>query len=427
VAQRRAEQLTRLLPRGTAARILAANAFVNSVGNGFFLACSTLYFVKFGDVTVAQVGAGLAIAGTLSLVTTVPLGRIADRYGPRNVLVVLNVWQALICSAYLLARGFVGYLVVTCLLLLVDRAAPPLGQALVVRVIGSSERTRVLGFVRSVSNAGYAVGFALTGFALATGQQSAYRVLFVGNSLTFVFVAATLLRVPSGSRKTQAAEARPSVPAPVRDPVLVAATGMNAVLYLYDRILVTALPIWVVRFTAAPPWMVTVLLTVNALLVVACQVPATRFVVDFTTALRAVTVSAFALAAACVLLFASGVVGQALSAAVCLVICLIALTTAELLHMPGAWQIGMELAHPEATARYLSFFSQGYLIEEIGAPAMLLWMVAAVGDPGWLALGALVVLVALVNRHVLGSSSRRGEKQAQQRGDLDVGLSDGEP
>lgn len=63
--------------------------FVNTTGNGIFYTLSALYFSGIIGFSVIQVGTGLSIAALSGLFAGVPIGHLADRRGPRQVLVVM--------------------------------------------------------------------------------------------------------------------------------------------------------------------------------------------------------------------------------------------------------------------------------------------------------------------------------------------------
>src|SRR4051812_32554518 len=86
-----ARMVAGLLPERGAVRQLALVTLVNTTGNGIFFTLSALYFTRIVGLSVAQVGVGLGIAAFAGLFGGIPLGHLADRRGPREVMAVLLV------------------------------------------------------------------------------------------------------------------------------------------------------------------------------------------------------------------------------------------------------------------------------------------------------------------------------------------------
>ncbi|KAA1380688.1 MFS transporter [Aeromicrobium fastidiosum] len=390
------------LPATRASRIIALNALVGSTGTGLFLAGSAIYFTRFADVSEPQLGVVLAIAGAIGLATTVPIGRLGDRYGPRNVLVAAAVWRAAGYIAYLFISGFTQFLVAACLLYLVDRAGQPLNQALVGRLITGTERNRTMGFIRSLHNVGFTIGFGLAGIALTVGTVEAFRLLFIGNALSFVVIALTLLRLPNVDvRVTDDSDKPEPVVPPIRDRSFVTVTLANGILFLHDAMLTVVLPLWVAEHTEAPIWMVTALVVTNTVLTIFCQVPVTRHIADPRSARRSMWVSACTLSAACGAFTVSGHTDGAIATAVALFCALLLLTMAELLHSAASWEVSFAMSPIVGQGRYLAFYDLGFSAAEIIGPVVLLWLIAHAGPEGWLFVAAVLPLAALISN--LGS------------------------
>ncbi|TWG02911.1 MFS transporter [Streptomyces brevispora] len=395
------DRLTSAMPATRESRIIAVNALVGSMGTGMFLAGSALYFTRFAGLTATQLGVGLGIAGIMGIATTVPMGMLADRFGPRNVLLVVCIWRAIGYIAYLRVEGFTQFVFTACVLYIMDRAGQPLNQALVGRLITGTERNRTMGFIRSLRNLGFTVGFSLAGIALTTGSKTGFQLLFVGNAISFLFVFALITMLPKVGRTVvkdtgDAKDAKPLVP-PSRDWRFVAATAANGVLFLHDAILITVLPLWVAEHTRSPIWMITVLVTTNTVITVVAQVRATRHINSLSSATRATTQSSVLLLFACVAFAVSGVVDTPAWAIVALTVALLLLTFGELLHSASSWEISFALSPEAAQGRYLAFFNVGFSAAEIAGPAVVLWLLTRTGPGGWLILAVCFPLSAALS------------------------------
>ncbi|MBY8870658.1 MFS transporter [Micromonospora sp. PLK6-60] len=401
-------RLRRLLPDTRAGRILALNALVSSVGSGLFLAGSILYFTTVVGLSSVQVGIGLSVAAAVGFATTVPIGRLADRFGPRRVLVVLTLWRAVGYLAYLFVTDFWQFLLVACLLYVADHGGPPINQAMVGALFDGPRRSRTMGFVRAVRNAGLTVGFAVAGLALADGSPTAFRLLFLGNAASFVVSALLILRLPEVSARVRADEEdeRPPRP-PARDPAYVTVTAANGVLMLHSTVLLVVLPVWITQHTTAPAWVLTALLTANTALTVLTQVPVTRFADTLAKAGPASLVSGLVLVLACLLFALTAALDSALMVGVVLGAAVVALTAGEVLHSAASWQVSFDLAPPRGQGRYIAFFHLGLSAEEIVGPAAALWLLAAAGTGSWLLLAVVFLLSGLVVHRTVRAAGAR--------------------
>src|SRR3569833_1063414 len=76
---------------------------ISALGDGLWFTIWALYFTRVLRLPATTVGLAMTLAGGAGLALAVPIGTLADRYGPRGVLdTVLFVW----------AVAFVVFLVV---------------------------------------------------------------------------------------------------------------------------------------------------------------------------------------------------------------------------------------------------------------------------------------------------------------------------
>jgi MFS family permease len=401
-AQPLSRHLTRLLPPPGAITIMAVTGLISSIGTGLFLTGSVLYYTRVVGLSDTQVGIGLSAAGACGILTPVPIGLLADRWGPRQVMIVLYLWRAAGYTVLALVHGFWSFLVVICLVTMADRAGPPCSQALVGTLFRQQERVHAMAYLRAVKNIGFSAGALLAGIALVVGTPTAYRLLSLGNAASFLPVAlltAGLRRYQqAGIQSTDVEEIPPPGKLrPLRDPPFLALAATNGLLTLHDSVLFVVLPLWVTQRTAAPHIMVSLLLTINTVLTAVSQVWWTRLTHTLPAAMRAMVAVGPVLAVASVLIGAAHL-GGALSASVLLVLGVIALTAGENLHSASSWQISYGLSPKQARARYLAVFSLGDAGQQTAGPSLANSLLLVAGLPGWLGLGALFIVAGTSNR-----------------------------
>src|SRR5262245_57576531 len=99
-----------LLPPPGVARSLCVQSLVYAVGNGVFTTGSAVFFLHVAGLSPVQVGIGFSVAGALSLLFSVPLGGLADRFGGRRVWLAGVLAEACILFWYPWAHGFAAFL-----------------------------------------------------------------------------------------------------------------------------------------------------------------------------------------------------------------------------------------------------------------------------------------------------------------------------
>jgi predicted MFS family arabinose efflux permease len=142
----------------TNARVIAVGVVINATGSGFYLAGSTLYFLKGIGLTIGQVGLGLTIAGLVGFLTTVPVSLLANRLGPLTLLRSLQIWRASWLVALAFADGPVTFTLCASMVMVSQGPIFPMVQMLVNATAGSGDRTRMLGLISSIINVGMSVG-----------------------------------------------------------------------------------------------------------------------------------------------------------------------------------------------------------------------------------------------------------------------------
>ncbi|GHJ44219.1 membrane protein [Catellatospora sp. TT07R-123] len=398
------QYLSEYAPKSRAGRTLVAVAVTDSIGTGLYLAGSVLYFVRGVGLPAEGVGRGLAIAGVVGLLTTVPLGLLGDRIGAKSMLMAIQTWRAVMLVLLAFVSDLSGFVVGAIGLTIAVRAAYPASQALVANVITGPDRVSTMAMMRSVRNVGYSLGALLTAPIFAADTLWAYRSILLVNALTFLVSVVLLatLRVPTQSTESVAGRARR--PAGVKDLRFMALSLLNGVFALHNTMLAIAVPLWALA-TDAPRWLVSVLFAVNTVLAVVFQVASARGSDQPGFGGRALTKAAFSLAAAC-LFFAAAVLDNPYAEIAALVLGVAALTGGELWQSAGSWELAFRLSPPERRSEYLAAFNLGQAVADIAGP-LLFTAAVAYRSPGWIVLAALFLVASLLIRPFVGAAERR--------------------
>ncbi|MFF4367827.1 MFS transporter [Streptomyces sp. NPDC001594] len=403
-------------PGGRDARIMLLGQLLDRTGTGVWAASSVLFFTFVVGLDAGRLGLMLGIGAVAGIAGSPLAGHLADRYPVRPLLIACHLLRLAALFAMLVVTRFELLLLIVALTHLGDRAAKTLEMLFATRVAGE-RRATYQALSRSAANAGYAVGAGIAAIGLAVGTRGAYEVLILGNALSFL-VASVLVwrtREPHGHGRLIAAAgpegegpegeggagpgATPSAArrSPWRDRGYLRFVLLDMPLNLDDSLLNVGLPLWLVHHTDAPHAVVPAFLALNTVLVVVLQLAVSAKVGTARQAAGAVGWYGLFLFAACALLALTP--AHAPWAATATLLGAAALVTAaELVRSVCSWELAVSLAPQQARASYLGVAGISPSAQKAVGPLLLTGAVMAAGPAGWLALGAGVAGLALVQR-----------------------------
>lgn len=390
-----ARAVRRLLPDPGPGRPLALATLVNTVGNGLLLPVTALFLTRSVGLSATEVGVGLTVAGAAGLLAGLPTGYLADRVGPRGLLVVLTVLTGAVTAALALVHSFETFLVVAVFDAVLDSAAGAVRAGLIAGVLSASGRVRTRAYLRSVTNLGIALGVLGAGIGLHYDTRTAYLTLILLDAVTFVAAGLVVLAVPRVAPLPRPAGG-PRLPV-LRDRPFLAVTSLNALLGIHYGVLEIAVPLWVVERTSAPRWTVAAVMGVNTVMCVLFQVRVSRGTENVARAARVSRRGGLLLAASCVL-FAVTSERPAPVAMALLLLAALVQVLGELSQAAGSWGIGFGLAPDDMQGQYQGLYSTGFAVSRMLAPVVVTTLTIAWGAPGWFLLAAVFAAtgVALV-------------------------------
>lgn len=374
------------MPGGSVGTRLAVMAMIDAVGTGAFLAVSVPFVTRSVHLSEGNLGFGLALSAAIALATAIPIGILADRIGPKKVLVGVSLWRCACFVVYPLVQNLWQFLTVVCLLGLVDKAAAPMEQALVGQATAADDRVRVVAILRSLRNVGFTLGALLGGIGLLIDTRAGYTAILLVNAASFAVLASLAARLPVLNASAKSLRRRFSVSV-LRDGSFLSFTGINAVLTMHMTLLSIGIPLWIVGHTDVSSALISPLVAVNTVLAVALQVRASRGTDTIAGAARALVWAGISLAVCCLLLVAAPKLPVVLGVGV-LLLAMVALTGGELFQSAGGWGGSYLLAVPGQEGVYLSVFWLGVAVQQIAAPVLVSLVVTA-GSTGWVVLAAL--------------------------------------
>jgi MFS family permease len=388
---KRLDGLTSLVPEPGPRRMYALSNLVNSFGFGLILPAMALYGTRVVHLSSGQVGLGMTIAAVIALVTSVPMGDLADRYGPREMVSAGLVIQCLAALSYLFIGNFAEFLVVSTVDM-VSFGGLVSADATLLRRIGGEDAAAFRSSIRALINLGMSLGLVGTGFAVQAGTANAYRALFFVNALTFAVAWVVNWRIPRYEPLPKPAAGARWVA--LTDRAFVGYATINGLMGLQFSVLTLLLPLWIVEHTHAPRWSVSVVVLLNTILVTLFQVPVGRNVKTVRnggTALRRAGV--IFLVSCSALGFATGL--PAWAALLLLVAAVVLHTFGEIWQAAGSFALAFGLAPAHAQGQYQGLAGIGAGIGAGVAPALLLGVVLVQGRAGFVGLGIFLGLLGL--------------------------------
>lgn len=396
-----------LVPDSPAGRRWVLMNLINSVGDGLFLSGSVVFATKVIGLTGAQVGIAISLSGFAGIAGAGVMGRFADRFGPRRVLGILTVSQAILYVVYAATSSFWPFVAILCPIAICKNGSLAASAALITEIDPGPGRVKLRAQARSMYNAGFSLGAALSATALAIGTAPAYYALPLGNAVSFIGAYWVIRRLPEAGPRPQSAR---RVLDALRNTPFLLTTCLTTVLAIHLSLITIVVPLWIVERTTVPQAMIGVLLVLNTLFAVTFQVGASKGAESLTGSTRKARSAAVAMALGCAVLAPSGHVPTLVAGAL-LIAAFLLLSYGEILQSAGAWGMSYALAPKAAQAEYLGAFAMSSAGQTVLAPAIGALLVLRNGAMGWLILGASIVFAAWA----LGPAARRAHMSITRR------------
>jgi MFS family permease len=360
---------------------------VDAVGAGLFAPLALVYFVRVAGLGLTTVGGLATAAAVASLPVPVFAGHLADRLGPRPVVVSAQLLQAAGFLAYPFARTPAAVLGLFVLTTAGQRLFWSSFMTLVAALPGPADRRfAITGMTQA---AGYGAGALLAAAVLGVDSGGAYEALALANGVSFLLSA---LLLPPGSAPEP--QARPSLAGAyrrvLRDRPYLRLTVANTGFAICSVTLGIGLPMYVVEGLHASGWIAGPLLAVNTALLATGQLSATR-VVSHLPRVRALMLAGVLWAAWGLLTAVAAAVPES-AVLPWLAACTLLYSAAELVHAPISNALAAERAPAGARGSYLAAFQYGFTIATLVVPAAFTALFAVSPALPWLTIAVLALV-----------------------------------
>ncbi|GAA4080264.1 MFS transporter [Nocardioides kongjuensis] len=410
------DRVARLAGPTPLVRRLSGQSVLSAFGDGVFLTGSAVFFTQIVGLSAARVGLGLSVAGLVTFLLAVPLGKLSDRYGAKRVWAIASLVEALLYLAWLTVGGLLTFIAMMIVLENVTSASRSARNAYRFDVFPREERVSSNAYFRAARNVGYTLGALLAGIALATNDDHVIRAVPVATAALLILNATLVSRLPSVAHHAEEAPLEEVLDTAVdgvrgdrrsalRNKGYVAMAVCGGVLGTHQVLLNVVIPLWLVEETDAPHVLLAWLFGTNTVMAVLLQVAAARGVTTVADSLRAQRRGAFFFVLSCgIVLVTHDTVGWVTIALVW--IGHVTVTGAELFQSAGEWGLQAELSDPARRGEYQGVSQLGYTLGTVWAPAAYTFLAMEWGTPGWLVIAG-IVLVAAVLIHPAARAAER--------------------
>jgi hypothetical protein len=362
---------------------------VLAVGRGAWYACWAMFYLRSVGLSAAEFGIGITVAGAVGMLAGMPFGYLADRLGPREVLIVLASVQGLATAALAFVNGFWAVMLVTCVVMMVERAAPGIRVAVVSGLTTGEERLKTISNCHVLKETGAIAGSLVGGVVLFFDTRPAYVTLVMFCGAANLAFALLLLRVPHVESLRERKITRKVLV--LRDRPFLVLTVLSGVLALNWGMVDAGLPVWLNTHTQAPAWTMGALLAFNGVVIVLLLNRFTQAAATVPSAGRLGVLAGATLGASCVV-FATTDGGTGTVVILLLFAAAAVHVVGELFFLGSGYGLSVGMTKEDAHGEYQGMYGAGEGAAMMIAPGLLTALLAGWGVAGWLLLGGLFVV-----------------------------------
>jgi MFS family permease len=368
------------------------------IANGVFLPVYVLYCTQVVGISQSKTAIAIAIGGLVGLPLTALAGDLADRLGPRRMVLFGLSGMLVGFGSYVFIQGFWSLFAVV-LGTNVFAYTYFASEGALMRRIGGDDTVTFRSQIQALGNFGIAIGALGAGVGLSIGTHWAYRSMFLFTATAYLAVIFITLRLPDYKalpRPGSTVQARTSRWVVLRDKPFIAYALVAGSLMMAAFVDSLLLPVWIVLYTSAPRWTVGLVFVINTGVTVLLQMRLSRNI-------RSIRQGGLALRRCGVMLMAGYLVLAAMRGNAPWLAVVLAIVGAAMVAVAQIWMISgrfvLEFSLPPAHAQgqYDGVLNTVISLSITVAPLLLIGVVAARGLAGWIGLGLFFLLLGLIS------------------------------
>lgn len=397
--------------------ILVVQTLTYSIGSGFYLTGSAIFFLTYVGLSPTQVAFGVTVGGLITLIVQVPIGIAADKLGGRPAWRLGALGLTVVYALYPLIHSVGGFLLAAGVVSTFAALANTGRGRYIGELLPSQSRVNASAYLRSALNLGLAVGATGSAFFVASHSKTVIVTVVLINSASYIIDVVLLSPrlVPVLPPQPPLAQTR-ATRRPLADIPFLLVSVTNGFLGIGELLLTLVLPIWVVHIIDGSRLLIPVSLLVNTLIVVTLQVRACKGCEAVVTAAQRQRWSGLATATGCLFFFATEFFrGWTLWALIVAAVVLV--TIGELFSMASSWGLSYGLSSEERRGEYLAVFGLGNQLLRIVAPTFSIALACEIVPVGWLLLASMFSVVAMSSTYFVDLAVLNRSKWALQRSD----------
>ena len=276
-----------------AVHILCLGSFVNRAGS-FVTVFMTIYVSEQLGYGVQFAANCFGVFGIGSIISSLAGGQLADRFG-RKPIMLFALFGA---ATALVAMGFVqhqwGFLTLILMFSLTVELYRPAASAMMGDLVPQIHRPLAYGLMYIAFNLGFAVAAPVGGFL----AEYSFQLLFLGDAATtatygliiLLFIRETLPATTADSSSDAASDAAAATPVRVTWSQAMAHIARDTTFLLFALATLLTSLVFMQAFSTLPIYLsqlgftreeIGLLLSVNGILIVVCQIPVTHFMNRF--------------------------------------------------------------------------------------------------------------------------------------------------